>query len=435
MHFLAIVLLAVLALANSAAAESPPLRGWRAWSKVPDVAPTTLDTLSLHGALSRVKLANPTLRGLAYRIDGASARIGQAGAYPNPSFVFDAENVGGGYSGFDESELSFVIGQEIEMGGKRSKRVEVATREANEITLDAESAAFDLFLETKARYADVVHAEERLRLGTEADSVVSELVRSAEERVRAGAALVADAAIAAAARARTLTAIDDAVANRTQTRVALSTLWGDTFGFDESIDPALTRTPDPLSPDSALSWAASGPHVQRFRLANATLRAEANLERGLRVPNLSLGGGGRRVEADGVSTFLFGVGLPLPLWDRRGDAIRAADAQVRASSFAVERVQAEIAGLIVAHISALTRARARLSQMESELIPTLESALESMRMAYAIGRTSYADLLEVQRTLIEIRNDANDTRRAITVEQIEIERLAGRTIEELMTND
>jgi len=43
--------------------------------------------------------------------------------------------------------------------------------------------------------------------------------------------------------------------------------------------------------------------------------------------------------------------------------------------------------------------------------------------------------LDVQRALLELRNDANDARLAIVYESITIERLTGRTIEELTGNE
>jgi outer membrane protein TolC len=81
------------------------------------------------------------------------------------------------------------------------------------------------------------------------------------------------------------------------------------------------------------------------------------------------------------------------------------------------------------------RLRDRLRRTEAELAPAVEAALDNMRTAYAIGRASYSDLLDVQRALLELRNDANDARLAIVYESITIERLTGRTIEELTGNE
>jgi len=432
MYFFRLSFIVLVALA---AGVSAPRAATSIWESVPDSVAAS-DTLSLTHALALVKRSSPLLRGHAHRVDGARSLVDQAGARPNPNVLFEAENVGGSYSGFDRSELSLRLEQEIELGGKRSKRIDVAQRSWEETTSDAEAEAFDLYLETLARYAGVLHAEEQLRLATATDTVVAGLAKSADDRVRVGATLMADASLATVARVRSRTMIDDAVADRARARLALSTLWSDTDGFDEAvagIQPAAIDVSLPA--DSAYAWAAAAPSVRRLRLASATLRAEAGLQRGLRTPNIVLGGGGRRVEEDDAYTFLFDVALPLPLWDRKGGAIHAADAQLRASELTVERARAETSSLISARIAALDRARTRLAQTENELVPALTKAFENMRTAYAIGRASYADLLDVTRTLIELEREANDTRLTIAEERIAIERLAGRTIEELMTHE
>ncbi len=434
MRWFAFIVFFATAVVAAGAQTPPEPHGRGVWTTVPDSVPES-DTLSLAGALARVKLRSPALRGLAYRVDGASALIDQAGARPNPDLVFEAENVGGSYSGFDQAELSLLLGQELELGGKRSKRIDLATRVRDETSRDALTHALDLFLETRSRYADVVHAERRILLSASAEGVIAELAKSAQDRVRAGATLVADAALASAALARVRTAVADAEAERDRARIALSALWGEPQGFDDPVARDYALLPDSIPADSAASWAARSPVVRALQLAAATQRAEAALERSLRVPNVTLGAGARRIEADDASTFLLGVGLPIPLWDRRGGAIRAAEARLRAAESETERARVLVAGALAARANALARLRARLAQADATLIPALTTALENMRTAYGIGRASYADLLEVQRTLIEIQNDANDTRRAIVAETIEIERIAGRTIEELMSHE
>ena len=404
------------------------------WDAVPD-STASADTLSLDDALRRVKRTSPALRALPLRIAAATSRIEQAGAWPNPSLSFEAENVGGTFSGFDRSELSLLIAQEFELGGKRSRRADVATGESNLIKRDAHARGLDLFLETKARYADIVHAEERLRLRAAAERVVAELAESAETRVRSGATLLADAALASAALAHARNAIAEAEAERASARVALSTLWGDARGFDEPVSRTLEPVVAGVPADSAAAWAGRSPAVRGLEAEAGTRRAEAALERSLRVPNLTLAAGARRIELEDANTFLFTVGFPLPLWDRRGAAVQAADAQLRAAEAEIERMRAVTSGAMIARINNVARMRARLLQVETALIPSLTTALDNMRTAYGIGRASYADLLEVQRTLIDLQNDANDTRRDILTEAIAIELLAGRPMEELMRND
>lgn len=420
----------VLALGGAAYAQPPSV-----WDSVPDSVVTPLDTLSFTDVLVRIKRASPALRALPLRATAANALIEQAGAWPNPHLLATAENVDGSYSGLDQSEFSLWFSQEFELGGKRSRRVDHAARVADEIDRETRDAALEVYLAATSRYAAVVHAEERARLAKEAEVIVAELARAAGDRVRAGAALIADAALADAALARVRLSIDAADAERLRTRVALATLWGQPLGFNDAVSRAFPLSRARLSADSTQAWAQQSPAVEQARLARASRRADTALEKSLRVPNLTLDAGARRVEADDASTFLFGVGLPLPLWDRRAAAIRAAEAREQSADIESERVQAIVTGELASHIGVLDRLGARLQQTETTLLPSLTAALENMRTAYAIGRVSYSDLLEVQRTVLGLQHDLNDARHEIVETTIAIERLTGRTIEELMSNE
>jgi len=425
-----IVFLIVIAAASGALAGPSSV-----WDSVPDSVVTPGDTLSFTDVLVRIKRASPALRALPLRATAASALIEQAGAWLYSHESATAENVAGSYSGLDQSEFSLWFSQEFELGGKRSRRVDHAARVADEIDRETRDAAFDVYLTATSRYAAVVHAEERARLANEAEAIVAELARAAGDRVRAGAALIADAALADAALARVRLSIDAADAERLRARVALATLWGQPLGFNDAVSRAFPLSRARPSADSTQTWAQHSPAVEQARLARASRRADTALEKSLRVPNLTLDAGARRVEADNASTFLFGVGLPLPLWDRRAAAIRAAEAREQSADIESERVQAIVTGELAGHIGVLDRLGARLQQTETTLLPSLTAALENMRTAYAIGRVSYSDLLEVQRTVLGLQHDLNDARHEIVETTIAIERLTGRTIEELMSNE
>jgi outer membrane protein TolC len=101
----------------------------------------------------------------------------------------------------------------------------------------------------------------------------------------------------------------------------------------------------------------------------------------------------------------------------------------------IEQVRAAVTSALAGHIVAQRQLRERVRRIESDLEPAVVAAAENMTTAYTIGRTSYSDLLEVQRALLELRQDANDVRLAVVQEIIAIERLTGRTIEELMRHE
>ena len=184
-----ILLVILLATANVARATS-------VWDSIPDTAPAPSDSVTLVDVLARIKQSNPTLRAAPLRGAAAAAHVVQAHARPNPSLAALAENVAGSYTGFEQSELSLWLSQEIELGGKRSSRVDLAQRVADETARETRTQSFDVYLAAKERFAVVVHAEERARLTQAAEAIVARVARSARERVQTGGTLTADAALA-----------------------------------------------------------------------------------------------------------------------------------------------------------------------------------------------------------------------------------------------
>ena len=387
------------------------------------------DTLTFAVALARA-FDHPSLLAAAARLEAADAAAGQASARPNPTLSAEAENVGGSYSGFDNAELSLLLTQEFELGGRRGARVAAARQASNAAAFEARNDTLELYLETRRRYADTVHAEEQHRIALRTSGVVAELVAAAETRVAAGAAPVSDRALASAALARARLEISRADGARRRARLALAALWGAT-GIAEPVSLTMGIPPSAAAANLDLPGADEGPALARVRLAAGALRAEHDVEKSLHVPPLSASVGVRRVEVDDAGTFLVGLSMPLPLWDRRRDAARAADARVRAAELAASRLRAEVSSEAAIRLETLDLLLVQLEQVDREVIPELQSAAEGLRTAYQLGSVSYPDLLEVQRALVAVQQEQNDTRRAIAAEIIAIEALTGMTIEEM----
>ncbi len=392
------------------------------------------DTLTFDEVLTRVARTYPAFGVAAARIEAAQNGVTQARARPNPWLHMAAENVGGTYSGFDASELSVLLSQEFELGGKRSARTTAAEAASAAAGLEADLAILDVYLAAKQRFSTAAHADERLRLAHAHESVVAELAAAARDRVRAGAALLADPLLADVALVRVRQEARLAEMERTRARRDLAALWGEPDGVSEPIE-ALALPERLPEADSIAAWVGGSAAVTRARRATATSEAGLHLERSLRVPTLTAGAGVRRVETDGATTFLFSATLPLPLWDRRDGAIHSAQAQVRAAELEIELARSVTRSQLESGLNRMSAMLERLREANESTLPTLQSASREMETAYRIGRASYADLLEVHRMRIEIENEINDLHLAIVHEVSEIERLAARTIEETMSDE
>ena len=84
--------------------------------------------LTIEEAVSMAVQNNPELQALRYEIDALEAAKLQSGLMPNPEFGVEAENIFGSkdFNGFDNSEITALLSQDILLAGKISKRVKVA---------------------------------------------------------------------------------------------------------------------------------------------------------------------------------------------------------------------------------------------------------------------------------------------------------------------
>jgi len=363
-------------------------------------APT--DSLTLSDAIARVEQSSAGLRALRLREEAARHSVNQARRRINPVLTFDAENIGGDYNAFDQSELTLGFTQTIELGGKRGARSTASQAVAEAAALRIATGGIALRAETARRFNQAAFSENELELARANLRISEELTNAAKRRVESGAALLADRHLSLVAHADAELAVRVADQHREGSRRALSALWGDADGFDERI--AFRFTPAPVPPlDSLLARIPESPAVRTASADVATERAAAGATQSLRGLDIDISGGVRRVEADDATTFLVGVAVPLPIWDRRQGSIAASQVRISASEAVVDSVriatEAALRNLVAEH----ARVDYERNFIATRMLPEQSQALATLRDAYLLGRASYSDLLEVQRDLLHLR--------------------------------
>ncbi len=127
---------------------------------------------SIDNALAR----NPELRASAFRLQRAQAAIVQAQLRPAPELALELENFAGsgdtrGTNAL-ESTLSFT--QVLELGGKRTARVEVAGMASDLAALDQRARELDILAEVTRRFLAAASAVEQLSLAQETERLARE---------------------------------------------------------------------------------------------------------------------------------------------------------------------------------------------------------------------------------------------------------------------
>src|SRR5262249_56371503 len=132
--------------------------------------------LSLADAIELAARDNPSLRAKEFEYRAVGAGEITAGLRPNPSSTFSAEQLTpGGSSGAAIPQYTVSVGQPIELGGKRQRRVDSA-RAATRVTGYelADLQRQTVFL-VKKSFTDILIAKETLALAEENLSTLNEL--------------------------------------------------------------------------------------------------------------------------------------------------------------------------------------------------------------------------------------------------------------------
>lgn len=367
------------------------------------------EMLTLEEAVRRAGATSPANEVAALGVEAAEAERRVAALRPNPSINADVENVigTGPYRGAGEAETTISFALPLELGGKRAARIGVAEAQTARARIDRQAATADLRLLVTQAYIAALAAGHRLAIAEDQVRVTAENLRIARNRVMAGAnapideqraALLASNATAEAERARhTADAARLALAQFIGTPpTALDQLW-----FDRTA-PARSGPQTPVSAEGTLALAAASADL---RAADAGLR----LARSQRAPDLTLSAGTRRLQASGDMAMVFGMSVPLPVFNNgraavdRAAALRSrSDAQRRLVRFEAERA-----------IAAARADRDRAAAGIRASGPALAAAHEAARIArigYGEGKFDQLALLEAERALLETRTAAVDAR-------------------------
>jgi len=424
--FTKVVLLAVLLLATGTARAEEN----RFQPLFDDTAAVEFgDSLSLAEVLTLVARANPTLRALDRQVEAAERRLQQAGLWPNPELETEFEEVGWDAPGLSESEITVLLSQELELFGQRGARSQLAEVNVDATKFATMLSAFDLYLEVKARFYALAHAQQRAILADSAVSLAGSIVDNITYRMEKGAVLQSELLLARLEFQRFDLARKEAVQNLAAAQTRLAGFWSydstrvtvkisDESDLRATVDrlPGLTRLVD------------SSRHVLQLQHQAEITRAERQLAAAEARPSLTLSGGYKRLQADGSNALLFGLSLPLPLFNRNQGTRASLESQLRALGYEQARARLEATANVRAGVARLIQSIDRHSSFDALLLPTAEDAYQKLQQAYKAGRVRYANLLEAERAFIELRFEHNDVLLAIHEQIIELERVTGITL-------
>ncbi|MGH8530346.1 MAG: TolC family protein [Nevskiales bacterium] len=386
--------------------------------------------LTLPQAIAVALERNPELQVSVYELRAADARITQAGLRPNPELGLELENFAGDgdLSGADALETTLSLSQVIELGGKRSRRVDLAALERDDKSIERQALQLDVLAQVTRRFVEVVVAQEQLSLMRDASGLAEKTLAAIKTRVEAARTPQAEQSRAAIALTRARLAQRQTEVALESTRRSLIALWGDTTpAFATARADLFTLTPT-RNLETLTANVQRNPDFLRFASEARLRAAELELARAQAKPDLTLGAGLRRLEQSGDTALVAGVSLPLALFNRNQGAIREAEARHEQTEAAKQAALIRANATLFALYQELLQNRAAVETLRSEARPQAQAALEQTQYGYERGRFSYLELAATQQELIEVQRAAIESAANYHRLLAEIERLTGEAL-------
>src|SRR5712691_9104795 len=290
-------------------------------------APSAKRAITISDAVSIFLQQNLQLVAARYDIDTADAEKLTARLRPNPQLSVSSANLPLNLSGdfFKQQTYSYGISQTFELGGKRRKRIDSASANSELARGEFQTVVWQLTNDLKKKFYAVLLAESLLKLATENQKTFAETIKHTTELYQVGEISGLDLKRLEVEKLK----FDTDVANSERdyelaVRDLRVTLGGDYRAMDIEVAGTLDYQPYQFSlaelRDKSL---AARPDLKAAQLSERAADASIRLQDAQRIPDVNLGAGVNQVPAGG-STFIFGVGVALPVYDRnQGERAKA----------------------------------------------------------------------------------------------------------------
>lgn len=381
----------------------------------------TPDTpLTLDAARALAERANPRVVAARLRKPVDTAGIDVAGLRPNPELSYEL--------GRDTPRHSFTVTLPVELGGRRSRRLDLARATVTTGEAAVALTLFEVQNEVRRAYFELAAAESRREAATDLRGLALRARDAAQARFTLGDVPRLEVLRAELELASADNDVSAAQAALDAGRARLNTLLG--RAPDTAVTTANALTTRGLPPgDGRLTQAnATNAELAAFDAAIAEQTARRALAKSSAGPDASIGAGMTSgVPDEFPAGWRATAALTLPLFSRQ-PTVTVEDAALAALRAERAAAAAALAGQLAETLPRVVQTGIQLDRYERDILPR---ALEVERMsedAYRSGQSNLATLLDALRASRELRYRALEVALEYQLALADLERALGAVI-------
>lgn len=363
---------------------------------------------------------NPLLRAAEAEVAASRGAIDQAGVLPNPSLGVDQED-----TRRETRTTTIMLSQAFELGGKRAARVQLAHSGRNLAMAELATREADVRAGTIQAFFDALIAQERVKVAEESLGIAASGAAAAARRVTAGKVSPTEETRARVAEAASRIELRQAQADYQSALRALSLVMGVTEGALGQLDGRADTVPQPPTHASIAQRLSQAPALRRAQSEVQRASAAYELERARRIPDVTVSLGVKRAPEIGRNQPMISVSVPLPLFDTNNGALletlRRRDAAQALAKAEEQRIRSEV----LQNIDQLQARASEAQALRQDVLPGARSAYEAASRGFELGKFSFLEVLDAQRTWLQARTQYLQSLAEVHRAAAELERRLG----------
>ncbi len=356
-------------------------------------------SLTLSAAIELALAFNPELSAAANELRAVDGAVIQAGVLPNPDISTSVEDT----QNKSTRTTTIQLNQRIELGGKRSARIASAERRRDVAVADLAAKRLDVRASVTGAFFDVLVAQERIQQAEDLLGLARRVTQAASRRVSAGKISPVEETKARVAEASAQVELSQAQRELTMARKRLAASWGSSTPRFTRVEGRTDVLPPLLSDEEITRRLDASPALLRARHEADRFSALADLERTRRIPDVTVSLGSKTAEELGRSQTVVGISIPLPIFDRNQgnvlEALRRADKARDELSATEVRLSADV----TQNEERLRALVVEAETLQGEIVPGARSAYEAASKGFELGKFSFLEVLDAQRTFFQAR--------------------------------
>ena len=425
------VLVAVLTLPWSASLRAQGVDS--AWTSLaPRDSAGRVLAVTREEAVDSALAHNPQLRASREQIAEARARVSEATALPDPQLGLSMEDESRVFTPATGGTREFGLGVTIPFPTKIYLAGKVAGTDVDAARLSYSQSRQLVASQTVQSYDALLVALRHGENLREAKRLTDDFLRKTQARYNAGTAAGIDVVRAKVEVSR---AENDLIANEREVanaRAALNRLMGRLLGAGVQLADTLS-VPDAVPPLEELEQRAlhARPEIRGMTAARRGASAATSLASQYWLPDISVTLS-KDFAAGAVGapyTTEIGFGIPLFFWQHHKGEVSESRHRELELSAASRDLSAQVSQEVhAAHAAASTSLR-QVAYLRDELLPEAREAYRIASTSYGLGGSSALEVLDAQRTLLDVESQYTDALGASNDARAQLELAVGAPLD------